>query len=354
MSQTSIPRAALDQESARRRWLLRTAAGALLGLAGALLGSSCGGEELRCWSKERCEPCPGYCLENAQWEGILNSRRYVVWVGKQGEEPTCEEFGQAWEADRWLDLQDDPTCPPCRCERVDGDDGGVGYSMIEECEPPFDDSVKTMRRPWDVCEPTGRTKAATGVAVPWYDERRACYSREDLFQPEATWKRMARICSPIEPAEYSCGDHPAYPTCLLDTRVLSDDFRICVGNPAPGPGDEVIAKTVCPPEFPERLDIYRAVSGCGACDCEPDGELCSMEFLFYKDEACSDLVLTQTLTTETACTELAEPVVIGSVKARMLREREGGCVDRGRAGIVEGEKIAPADGSALCCKPAGG
>ncbi|WP_159397790.1 hypothetical protein [Sorangium cellulosum] len=349
-----MPRAPLDHENAPRRWLLRTATCALLGLAGALLGSSCGGEELRCWSDERCEPCPGYCLEYATWEGVLNARRYVVWVGKQGEQPTCEEYGQAWEADRWLDLQDDPSCPPCGCERIDCDDGGVYYDpFIDDCEDEIFGG-KTMRRPWDVCHPSPRTTASTAVVVPWYDHRAACSSREDLFQPEATWKRMARICSPILTAEYSCGDHPSYTDCLLDARVVSDGFRSCVGNPNSWLYDEGMTTLPCPAEFPERLDLYNAVSGCGTCDCELDGELCSMEFSYYKDEACSDLLLTQTVTTETACTELAEPAVIRGVKARMLKERVGGCIDHGRTGIMEGEKITPAEGSTFCCKPVGG
>ncbi|WP_437315082.1 hypothetical protein [Sorangium sp. So ce385] len=100
--------------------------------------------------------------------------------------------------------------------------------------------------------------------------------------------------------------------------------------------------------------MYRFVSGCGTCECEFDGEPCSMEFAYYSDRACSDLVLTQTLTTKSVCTELAEPVDIRGIKLRMLSEGHGDCIDHGRVRIEEGAKIEPDYGQVLCCKPLGG
>ncbi|WCQ95528.1 hypothetical protein NQZ70_08305 [Sorangium sp. Soce836] len=111
--------------------------------------------------------------------------------------------------------------------------------------------------------------------------------------------------------------------CLVDPRVLSDGFRHCVAMTADGAivgPDDVLAHS-CPSEFPEKLGMYRRVSGCGWCECEFDGEPCSMEFSYYSDRACSDLVLTQTLTTKSVCTELAEPVDIRGIKLRMLAPR---------------------------------
>ncbi|KYF81352.1 hypothetical protein BE11_15000 [Sorangium cellulosum] len=356
MIQTRIEPASLDRGRARRRWLPVWAACALLGLAGALLGPSCGGEELRCWSDERCEPCPGRCLEPGEWDAVPGVHEHIVWVGEQGEEPTCEEYGLEHEGDRWLDLQDDPSCPPCRCERNDCADGSVRFrSNGSDCETTENYGARTMHRPWDACEPLEDDGTSTSVTIPWYDTLRACDSREDLFQPGATWKRKARLCRAIQPREYSCGRYPNKPTCLVDTRVLSDDFRLCVSNAVPASGpDGGILEHPCPSEFPERLDMYRLVSGCGTCDCGFDGEPCSMEFSFYRDQACSDLVLTETLATEGVCIDLEEPVTFAGVKLRMLAEGHGDCIDRGRVGIVEGEKVKPTWGDTFCCKPAGG
>ncbi|WP_437916665.1 hypothetical protein WME73_19275 [Sorangium sp. So ce302] len=110
----------------------------------------------------------------------------------------------------------------------------------------------------------------------------------------------------------------------------------------------------CPSEFPERFDMFRFVSGCGTCDCGFDGEPCSMEFSFYRDQACSDLVLTQTLTTERVCADLAKPVAIGGVKLRVLAEGHGDCTNHGRVRIAEGEKIKPTWGETFCSRALSG
>ncbi|WP_438039197.1 hypothetical protein [Sorangium sp. So ce128] len=356
MIQTSIQPAALDRGRARRRWLPVTAACALLGFAGALLGSSCGGEEFRCFSDERCEPCPGHCLEDVLVDTFGAFGTHIVWVGEQGEEPTCEEYGLEHDGDWWLDLQDDPSCPPCRCERIDCASGGTGFKRSAlDCEAARDAGGTSLHPPWGECEPL-ENRETSAVYTPWFDIRSACYSRNDLFQPGATWKRKARRCWARQPREYSCGSNPNVPTCLVDPRILSDGFRLCLtmthGDDLPRPGHGV-TDAACPSEFPEKLDMYAFVSGCGSCDCELDGEACSMEFSYYSDQACSDLVLTQTLTTESVCTELAEPVAIGGIKLRMLAEGHGDCIDHGRVGIAEGEKIEPRWGQTLCCKPLG-
>lgn len=79
-----------------------------------------------------------------------------------------------------------------------------------------------------------------------------------------------------------------------------------------------------------------------------------MEFSFYRDQACSDLVPTETLATEGGCIDVEEPVGFAGVKLRMLAEGHDDRTDRGRVGIVEGEKIRPTWGDTSCCKPAGG
>ncbi|WP_437956161.1 hypothetical protein WME76_32535 [Sorangium sp. So ce119] len=79
-----------------------------------------------------------------------------------------------------------------------------------------------------------------------------------------------------------------------------------------------------------------------------------MELSFYRDDACSDLALTQTLTTESVCIDLPEPVAFGDLQLRVLAEGHGDCIDHGRVGIAEGEKIKPTWGNTFCCKPAGG
>ncbi|WP_437741246.1 hypothetical protein WMF39_37165 [Sorangium sp. So ce1504] len=332
-----------------------TAACALLGLAGVLLGSSCGGKELRCFSDERCEPCPGHCLEDGAWDAVGSVYQDIVWVGELGEEPTCEEYGLVHLEDLWLELQDDPSCPPCRCERTDCTNRSVRFrSSASSCEEADDSEGTTyMSSPWDACEPLGEDGTSTSVTVPWYDVLPACTSREDLYQPRETWKRKARLCRAMQPREYSCGDLPNYPMCLLDHRIL-DNFRLCVSRAVPPSGpDEGVMEPLCPSEFPERLDMYKSLAGCGTCDCGFDGDPCSMEFSFYRDQACSDLVVTQTLTTESVCTDLAEPVAIGGVKLHVLAEGHGDCTNHGRVGIAEGEKIKPTWGQTFCCKPAG-
>ncbi|AUX36221.1 MULTISPECIES: hypothetical protein [Sorangium] len=353
MSQTSIQPAARNRGRARRRWLPTTAVCALLGIAGALLGSSCG-RERRCFSEERCEPCPGHCLEDEVVDTLGVAATHIVWVGKQGEEPSCEEYGLEHELDWWLDLQDDPSCPPCRCERDDCAGGSVRFRRsADSCEEADEYRGEWhLYPPWDVCEPM-EDYVTSSVTVPWYDVLPACTSRDDLFQPGATWKRKARSCWARQPREYSCGSNPNVPTCLVDPRVLSDGFRLCAAvNVTNNPAEPSITDAPCPPELPEKLDMYRWVSGCGTCDCESDGELCSMEFSFYRDQACSELLLTHTPTTESVCIDLAEPAAMGGIKLRLLAEGHGDCIDRGRVGL--GEKIEPGWGQTFCCKPLGG
>jgi hypothetical protein len=110
----------------------------------------------------------------------------------------------------------------------------------------------------------------------------------------------------------------------------------------------------CPLSYPLPhifYDEYSDARTCAECTCDPPvGSQCKATLSLYKDNACAELIFTETIGSEAQpyCNTLIAGTALGSKALTQLTYLAGACTPRG--GEIEGE-VALVGAATFCCLP---
>ncbi|WP_437297620.1 hypothetical protein [Sorangium sp. So ce426] len=334
---------------------LKAAALLALGASVTLLGASC-------YETPPPDPyyygCPYECVRTRRnFRGEWLHSNYV-WLGKASEAPDCRSLGlfPQEHAGTYADLRDTDRCPECLCEP-------------RPCLPPTSLSVATRAGPsgqacegtlsWPTFPPPAwdggcfaprdsfAIKAQSVLSVEPHEpfrDRDPCRPYLAPKDVEATWGTVAVLC--YNDVYGGRCDEPGY-VCM---PPKPEGFRTCV--PIREVSDDPSA--ACPPEFPERLELYEGLDGC-SCDCdEVKPRECKMTVSLYADKSCTEHVITRTLPVSSgACVETPGEAPTRGLSVELTKEELATCAPvsgTAQPGVPlrgEGRRVH-------CCEPAPG
>ncbi|WP_437715466.1 hypothetical protein WMF45_03060 [Sorangium sp. So ce448] len=283
-----------------------------------------------------------------------------AWFGKASEAPDCASVGlYTAEFDgTYGDLKETDRCPRCLCE-------------ARPCPPPARIAVTWKSKPEnDACEEVATTFADT---PPGWDG--GCFAPQERFAEKAG--RVVDVYSFDRlPDNEPCGAYLA----PEDVDAIWGTFAVMCDGTAYGPQCDDLEKSCvqpkpegfracmrlyqlfddlsasCPPEFPERHELYRELGGCSDCFChEMKPRECEMTVSLYEDKDCTQHISTRPLPAELGeCVDTPGEVVMKSLSVAVVKEERGTCAPVGGGRVSPSIPIQGEGSNVYCCEPAPG
>ncbi|WP_437984182.1 hypothetical protein [Sorangium sp. So ce117] len=338
-----------------------------LGASVTLLGASCSYE----YEMPPLDPYYHSCLHECvhyprNFRGDL-AQPVHAWLGKASEAPSCESVGLSASLaieGIYGDLKETDRCPRCLCEaRPCLPPAKINVEWKRDTEAPACEGTRSryadMPAAWDggcFAPPTAFAEAARRVVDVYSVDRRLehtpCGAYRAPEDVDAMWGTFAVIC---DGQAYGHGCDDPEKGCV---HPKPEGFRACVRL------RELFndLSASCPPEFPERLELYQNIDGCGICRCdEVKPRECDMTVSLYEDMDCTRHINTRPLRAPMPLTGEARECVdtpgeagMKSLSVAVVKEERATCVP------VGGERQSPSipvggeDAKVYCCEPAPG
>jgi hypothetical protein len=304
----------------------------------------------------KCEDRGGQCVEMGTAD--FRERAVLVWIGEEGEEPSCPERADSEFYRGYSDIGVYLPCQACSCgpatcalpnalevtsssfcqganPTVYSAPAGWDGSCASPSALPTGSfvSIKLAAPTVSGCEPIGDPLPGSPSFAP----------HPASFSGGINRKSVVACQGSAEGKCESAGD-----LCLPSTEPPPPEFRQCVQYTLPV--DEANPPQ-CPEAFPERFVFYGDIEGkveCSPCECgEPVGAKCEATMSVFQDPACGTLLHTS-LATAGLCIDFGAPNVgLGSMAAQWTANDPGTCEAKGGEPVGQVKGLDP---RVFCCQ----